>query len=91
MLRKKAFPIKPKTADEQHCLNVEEIEGDFYITFGHPMEKEHYISFVSYVRFDRVLTVKLYPEQGGEVRFERMRGGKMYYYCSNHGLFELKI
>ena len=55
------------------------------------MEKEHYISFVSYVRFDREFTVKLYPEQGGELRFPQMRGGKMYYYCSVHGLFAFTV
>ena len=71
-------------------LNAETIEDEYYITFSHPMTKEHYISFVAYVRFDRVLTVKLYPEQDGELRFPVMRGGKMYYYCNNHGLFEVK-
>lgn len=83
--------LKAKEADEAHRLNIEKTEDDYYITFNHPMAKEHYISFVSYVRFDRVLIVKLYPEQGGELRFPQMRGGKMYYYCSNHGLFEVKI
>ena len=72
-------------------LNVEKIEDDFYITFSHPMTKEHYISFVCYVRFDRVLTIKLYPEQDGELIFPQIRGIKMYYYCNTHGLFELKI
>ena len=88
---RKTEPLVAKEADDEHTLNVEIIEDDFYITFPHPMSKEHYISFVAYVRFDRVLTVKLYPEQGGELRFPRMRGGKMYYYCTDHGLFELKI
>ena len=84
-------PLKAKEADEAHKLNVEKIEDEYYITFPHPMTKEHYISFVSYVRFDRVLTVKLYPEQDGELRFPQMRGGKMYYYCNNHGFFEVNI
>ena len=84
-------PLKAGEADDAHKLDVEVIEDDYYITFSHPMEKGHYISFVSYIRFDRVLTVKLYPEQGGEVRIPVMRGGKLYYYCSVHGLFELKI
>ena len=88
---RKLLPLNVNEVDDAHRLNIENIEDDFYITFSHPMEKEHYISFVSYVRFDRVLTVKLYPEQGGELRFPRMRGGKMYYYCSAHGLFEVKI
>jgi transcriptional regulator with XRE-family HTH domain/desulfoferrodoxin (superoxide reductase-like protein) len=88
---RKLSPLSVKNADEAHKVNVEKIEDDYYITFSHPMTKEHYISFFSYVRFDRVLTVKLYPEQGGELRFPVMRGGKMYYYCNTHGLFELKI
>lgn len=88
---RKIFPLLPKEPDEAHVLNVEKVEDEYYITFTHPMFKEHYISFVSYVRFDRVLTVKLYPEQGGELRISQMRGGKMYYYCNTHGLFEVKI
>ncbi len=88
---RKLSPLQAKESDEEHKLNIEIIEDDFYITFEHPMSKEHYISFFSYVRFDRVLIVRLYPEQGSELRFPQMRGGKMYYYCNTHGLFELKI
>ena len=84
-------PLSPKIPDSAHTIDIKTVEYDFYITFPHPMTKEHYISFVAYVCFDRVLTVRLYPEQGGELRFPRMRGGKMYYYCSNHGLFEVEI
>ena len=83
-------PLTPQTPDAMHELCFETVEDEYYITFSHPMIKEHYISFVSYVRFDRVLTVKLYPEQDGSLRFPVMRGGKFYYYCSEHGLFELK-
>ena len=79
------------SADDEHTINISEIEDDFYIEFNHEMTKEHYISFVSYVRFDRVLTIKLYPEQDSAVRFPKMYGGKLYYYCNTHGLFELKI
>lgn len=86
---RKLLPLISQKSDEAHKLNVEIVEDDYYITFNHPMTKEHYISFVSYVRFDRVLTVRLYPEQGGELRLPQMHGGKMYYYCSTHGLFEL--
>lgn len=85
------MPLQAKTNDEAHELSVEKNEDEYYVTFKHPMEKTHYISFVAYVRFDRVLTVKLYPEQGGEVRIPQMRGGKLYYYCNVHGLFEMKI
>lgn len=82
------IPAKP---DSEHTPDIGIIEDEFYITFSHPMTKQHYISFVSYVKYDRVLTLRLYPEQGGEVRLPRIYGGKMYYCCSQHGLFEMKI
>ena len=84
-------PLEAEDADEDHRLQIEAVEDEHFITAEHAMTKEHYISFISYVRFDRVLIVRLYPEQSGELRFPRMRGGKMYYYCNTHGLFELKI
>lgn len=83
--------LKATSADDKHTINVSEIEDDFYIEFNHEMTKEHYIGFVAYIRFDRVLTVRLYPEQDATVRFPKMYGGKLYYYCNTHGLFELKI
>ena len=85
---KQIAPLKAVSLDEDHVINVSEIEDDYFIEFSHEMTKQHYISFVSYVRFDRVLTVKLYPEQNAEVRFPKMRGGKLYFYCNKHGLFE---
>jgi desulfoferrodoxin (superoxide reductase-like protein) len=55
------------------------------------MTKKHYISFVSFVGYDRVLLVKLYPEQNAELRFPKMHGNKLIAYCNEHGLWEKKI
>ena len=88
---KQVEALKINKPDDEHMIKVSEIEDDFYIEFNHEMTKEHYIGFVAYVRFDRVLTVRLYPEQDATVRFPKMYGGKLYYYCNTHGLFELKI
>lgn len=79
--------LVPKTWDETHFLKVETVEDDYYITFSHEMTKDHYLNFICYVSYDRILFVKLYPEQGGEVRFPRLRGGKLYFGCSRHGLW----
>ena len=84
-------PLVAKKAEEGHKLDIEPVEDELYVTTEHEMTKEHYIGFVAYVRFDRVLTVRLYPEQDATVRFPKMYGGKLYYYCNTHGLFELKI
>ncbi|MEG1411771.1 MAG: helix-turn-helix domain-containing protein [Terrisporobacter sp.] len=79
-----------KLEDDNHKITVEEIENDFYVTIDHEMTKSHYISFVAYVTFDRVLIVKLYPEQSPTVRFPRLSRGKLYIYCNEHGFIEKK-
>lgn len=76
-----------KPSDEKHHLKVDSVENDYYITFSHEMTKAHYLNFVAYVSCDRILFVKLYPEQGGEVRFPELYGGKLYFGCNQHGLW----
>lgn len=72
-------PVVPK-------ITVEEMDIDYFITFDHPMTKEHYLSFVAYVKTDRVLLNRLYPEQSPTCRFPIITGGKLYAYCIKHGL-----
>lgn len=80
----------PNIIDDNHKISVEEVENDYYVEIDHEMTKEHYISFVAYVTYDRVLLIKLYPEQSPTVRFPRLCGkferGKFYIYCNQHGL-----
>lgn len=84
-------PLKAQAADEIHTVAVQEIEEDWYVTFDHPMKKDHFFRFAAYVTVDRVLLVRLYPEQGGEFRIPQIRGGgKLYLCCSRDGLFEAK-
>ena len=83
---KPLMPLTAQETDDTHTLRISELENDYYIEFNHEMTKQHYISFVAHVRFDRVLTVKLYPEQAAAVRIPKLPG-RLYYYCSNHGLF----
>ena len=77
--------------DDEHFMSLEEIEYDYYLTMGHEMSKAHFISFVAFVGYDRVLIIKQYPEWNAEIRFPKMQGEKIYAYCSKHGLFEKKI
>jgi transcriptional regulator with XRE-family HTH domain len=83
---RKLTPLAALPEDDEHRAAIEEIEEDYYITFSHDMSKSHFISFVAYVMGDRVLMVRLYPEQGAELRFPRVYSGRLYYYCSRHGL-----
>ena len=82
-------PMKAVDADSEHSVKIQEVEDDYYITFDHPMSKEHFIRFAAYVSYDRVLTVRLYPEQGSELRIPQLRGGQLYICCSQHGLMKV--
>lgn len=84
---RKLNALVAKPSDKDHSPTVTEVENDYYITVTHEMSKTHYIHFVAYVSFDRILLIKLYPEQGAEVRFPKMYGGKLYFGCSQHGLW----
>ena len=84
-------PLAPKPMDEPHAVKVEPVEEDWYVTFSHSMEKDHYFRFAAFVGTERVLLVRLYPEQGGEFRIPQMRCGKLYLCCSRHGLYEVKV
>jgi desulfoferrodoxin (superoxide reductase-like protein) len=78
--------LSPTISPDVKKITVEEIDTDYFITFDHPMSKEHYISFVAYVKTDRIFLNRLYPEQSPTCRFPITKGGKLYVYCIQHGL-----
>ena len=82
-------PLEAQQADEQHQPEASAVEDECYLTWQHEMSKEQYISFVAYATYDRVLFMKLYPEQAAEVRFPKHGRGEVYLYCSQHGLLKL--
>jgi len=84
-------PLEAETPDEAHTPRVERVENDHYITFGHPMEKEHYLSFLALVTDNRLRLLKLYPEQNAEGRFAVTGHGFLYWYCNRHGLFRASL
>ncbi|WEG11273.1 helix-turn-helix domain-containing protein [Pullulanibacillus sp. KACC 23026] len=84
---RKLTPLLAKPEDDEHAAMIETIDQEYYITFQHDMTKNHFISFVAYVSYDRVLIVKLYPEQNAELRIPKMSGGTLYTYCNQHGLW----
>lgn len=88
---RKLESILPIDSPSTIRITVEEIETDYFVTFNHPMTKEHYLSFVAYVKSDRVFLNRLYPEQSPTYRFPITKGGKLYVYCIKHGLFVLGL
>lgn len=84
-------PLEAEVADERHEISIEEVEDEYYITFAHPMSKEHYISFVTAAADNGYQLTKLYPEYNAEARVRRSRTKSIYYYCNRHGLFMKRI
>lgn len=83
---RKLGPLPVQAADDAHAMRVEDAEGDWYLTFDHPMEKAHSLGFAAVVGYDRLAVEKLYPEQGGEARLPHLPGGTLYTWCTEHGL-----
>ena len=82
------LPLEAEEPDDAHAFSIERVEDDWYVTLGHPMTKDHYVSFVAYVTSGAMHIQKLYPEQQVEVRFHRAGSGCIYLYCNKHGLFK---
>ena len=80
-------PLEPEAPDADHALHVEIAEDEYYVTFAHPMTRDHYISFLVAASDHGVQLVKLYPEGGAEARFKIDRVMRLYAYCNRHGLF----
>ena len=80
-------PLEAEPADEEHAIRKEVAEDEYYVSVGHPMTKEHYISFLAAVSDFGVQLVKLYPEGNAEARFKIDRVRTVYAYCNRHGLF----
>lgn len=83
-------PLEAEEPDEEHVISKEIVEDEYYVTTGHPMTKDHYISFLAAVSDHGVQLVKLYPEGASEARFRIDCVRKFYAYCNRHGLYELK-
>ncbi|MDD6041529.1 MAG: helix-turn-helix domain-containing protein [Clostridia bacterium] len=88
--RKLDFPA-PTPADQAHLPHMEQMEDELCFTFDHSMTKEHHLNFVALITFDRMIFVRLYPEQDPLVRMPYVRTGTLVYGCTQHGLMSADI
>ena len=74
-----------KNLDEE--MKIERVDGtELYISSSHPMTKDDFISFFSYVTSDSLLLKKLFPEWGVDIRFPWLGHGKIMWYSEKEGL-----
>lgn len=82
--------LKPEVAeetDEKHKIFIERVEDEYYVQIEHDMGKEHYISFIAALSYDKIQMIKLYPEGNAEGRFNMRGVKKILFYCNRDGLF----
>jgi transcriptional regulator with XRE-family HTH domain len=84
-------PLEPEEPDDEHRISIEVVEDEYYVTLRHPMERDHFISFLAAVTDNGVSIVKLYPEGGCEARFKMSRVQRIIACCNRHGLFGVKV
>lgn len=84
---KKIKSLEVQKSTENHQLKIEKIENEFFITTEHPMTREHFISFVALLAGDTLILKKLYPEWDLQIRLPILPYGKLFYFCSQDGLF----
>ena len=77
--------------DEAHRPVIENVEDEQFISFDHPMIKQHFISFAAFVTSDKLQMIKLYPEGNAQCRLKLHGKGILYFGCSRHGLMKVKI
>jgi transcriptional regulator with XRE-family HTH domain/desulfoferrodoxin (superoxide reductase-like protein) len=76
---------------EEHQIQIEVIDNEYYVHMEHPMTKANYISFIAYVTSNHLEMNKLYPEQNVECRFAIRGRGFFYVFCNKHGLFRFIV
>ena len=84
-------PLCANKENDEHLLTIEPVEDELYITTNHDMTKDHYISFIAFVRGDSAIISKQYPEWNMEFRLRKRGRGRLYYYCIKDGLFYQNI
>ena len=80
-------PLPHQKPDEAHGLSIEEIDGEWFVSSSHPMEKGHSLMFAALVTSERVTLVRQWPEWDFQVRLPKRGRGFLYWYCTEHGLF----
>ena len=84
-------PAQARQAEDHERLKVEDAGGEWFITSGHTMTKDHYISFVGYQSDRSFMMFKQYPEWNVELYLPMYRAGRLIWYSTDRGLLYQEI
>lgn len=88
---KKLLPLQAQKSDNENQLDITLSDSEWYVTSKHPMQREHYISFIAFLTGDTLIVKKQFPEWGLETRLPFFAHGTLLWYCNRHGLFYCEI
>lgn len=77
-------PMTVQPADDGHRLDITDIETEKLLTWTHPMDKAHHLTFLAAVGYDCVHIVRLYAEGAQEQRLPRIAWAKYYCGCTEN-------
>lgn len=83
--------IEIEEENEEHQLQIEQVEDEYYVHLTHEMKKEHFISFFAYVTTESISLMKMYPEQPAICRFKKRGHGYILAYCNRHGMYRMYV
>ena len=75
-------PMTVSPSDEAHRLVITDVETEKLLSWAHPMEKTHHLTFLAAVGYDCVHIVRLYAEGAQEHRLPRIPWAKYYCGCT---------
>ena len=77
-------PMTVVPADELHRMTITDVETEKLLTWTHPMDKTHHLTFLAVVGYDCVHIVRLYAEGAQEHRLPRIPWAKYYCGCTEN-------
>jgi len=80
-----------KESDEENNLIIQRNDGSDLVTTDHEMSKDHFISFVAIRKGTSIQLIETFPEWDLNIRDEDLKYCRLYFYCTNHGLFYQQI
>lgn len=75
-------PMTVTAADAAHRLTISDIETEKLLTWQHPMDKAHHLTFLAAVGTDAVHIVHLYAEGAQEHRLPRIPCARYFCGCT---------
>lgn len=83
------FAEAHQSNDAKYTPIIKEFDGQYSVSFNHPMTKDDYIANIITVQYDKILVINLFAEQEAVVTLPQIEGLRMFLITSRDGLIAL--